>query len=184
MDEGLTMGLLNFPPDEWRGLLGSPIGRLPPQGPTAPMFVPPTEAGYGKPTPGELWNTNPSPLAKSIGGIPESVATSLAEAHTRAMAPEAADHGLSERQKLSPLQKALNPITSYPETYMRMNQDALNQMSLGKDQINGPETDQTDYPATGSEFDTVAPHPLSNVAKGAANVALGSLGFLWSPVGA
>jgi hypothetical protein len=178
------MGLLDFLPDEWPGLLGSPIGRLPPQGPTAPMFVPPTEAAYGEPTPGELWNTNPSPLGKWIGGIPAALSTNLAEARARAMAPEPADHGRSERAKLSPLQMALNPITSYPETYLRMNQDARNQVSHGVDQLTGPETDQTDYPASGSEFDAVAPHPLSNVAKGAGNVALGTVGYVSSPIGA
>jgi hypothetical protein len=178
------MGLLDFPPDEWPGLLGSPLGRLPPRGPTAPMFVPPTEAAYGEPTPGELWNTNPSPLGKWIGGIPGGLAAGLAEAQTRAMAPEPADHGRSERAKLSPLQLALNPITSYPETYMRMNQDARDQISLGRDQLNRPETDQTDYPATGSEFDAVAPHPLSNIAKGAGNVALGTVGYVSSPLNA
>jgi hypothetical protein len=35
------MGLLHFPPDEWTGLLGSSIGRLPPEGATAPLFGPP-----------------------------------------------------------------------------------------------------------------------------------------------
>jgi hypothetical protein len=44
------MGLLDFPPEEWPGLLGSPMGRLPPPGPTAPMFVPSMEAAYREPT--------------------------------------------------------------------------------------------------------------------------------------
>ena len=41
---------------------------------------------------------------------------------------EAADHGLSERQKLSPVEKALSPITSYPETYQQMNREAQEQV--------------------------------------------------------
>jgi hypothetical protein len=67
------MGLLDFLPNEWRGLLGSSIGRLPPQQPTAPLFVPPTEAAYGEPTSGDLWNTTPSPLGKFFGGVLEDL---------------------------------------------------------------------------------------------------------------
>jgi hypothetical protein len=189
------MGLLHFPPGEWPGLLGSPIGQVPPQGPvapmlvpppgpTAPLFVPPIEAAYGEPTPGELWNTNPSPLGKALGGMMDDFAARMASARNRAMAPEPVDHGLSERQKLSPLQRALNPITSYPETLMRMNQEASNQFTLGRDQLNSPETYPWDTPATGSEFDAVAPHGLSNAAKGLDNIALGSLGYVGSPINA
>jgi hypothetical protein len=175
------MGILDFSPDEWPGLLGTPLGRLPPQGPTAPFFVPPMEAAYSKQTPGGSGNTTPSPLAKATGEMMDSLATKLAAARARAMAPEAPDHGLSERQKLSPLQQALNPITSYPETYMRMNQDARNQISRGIDQIMSPETDQSGYPASISAFDA-APHGLSNVAKGELNVALGTAGYVASPI--
>jgi hypothetical protein len=42
----------------------------------------------------------------------------------RATTPEAADHGRAERQNMSPLQLAINPVTSYPETYLRMNREA------------------------------------------------------------
>jgi hypothetical protein len=80
-------------------------------------------------------------------------------------AAEPADHGLSERQKLSPVGKALSPITSYPETYQRMNQDARDQISRGVDQISNPDS-LTDLKA----------HGLSDVLTGAGNVALGSLG--------
>jgi hypothetical protein len=189
------MGILNFPPGEWPGVLGSSAGRLPPRGPVAPLLVPPqgptaasfvpaTEAAYGEPTPGELWNTNPSPLGKALGGMMDDFASRMAAAHTRAMAPEAADHGLSERQNLSPWQRAINPITSYPETYMRMNQEARNQVSHGVDQLNSPETYPWDTPATGSEFDTVAPRGLTNFEKGVGNIALGSLGYVGSPINA
>jgi hypothetical protein len=80
-------------------------------------------------------------------------------------ASEPADHGLSERQKLSPVGKALSPITSYPETYQRMNQDARDQVSKGVDQISN---------ADGAW----------DVAKGAGNVAFGTLGYVSSPINA
>jgi hypothetical protein len=86
---------------------------------------------------------------------------------------EPADHGLSERQKLSPVGKALSPITSYPETYQRMNQDARDQISRGVDQISNPDS-LTDLQA----------HGLSDVLTGAGNVALGSLGYVASPINA
>lgn len=78
---------------------------------------------------------------------------------------EPADHGLSERQKLSPVGKALSPITSYPETYQRMNHEARDQVSQGVDQISNAEG-------------------AWDVAKGAGNVALGSLGYVASPINA
>lgn len=76
---------------------------------------------------------------------------------------EPADHGLSERQKLSPVGKALSPITSYPETYQRMNQEAWEQVSHGLGQI--------------------GQGPLET-AKGVGNVALGSVGYVASPISA
>lgn len=78
---------------------------------------------------------------------------------------EAPDHGLSERQKLSPLGKALSPITSYPETYGRMRGEALEQASHGVEQ---------------------ALHPDSawDVPKGLANAVLGGAGYVASPISA
>jgi hypothetical protein len=64
------MGLLDFPPDEWPGLLGSPLGRLPPRGPTAPMFVPPTEAAYREPTFSVAQNSSDSPALPRPGFTP------------------------------------------------------------------------------------------------------------------
>jgi hypothetical protein len=82
-----------------------------------------------------------------MDGLVENLAAKLAATKARAMTPEPADHGLSERRKLSPLQAALNP--SYPETYLRMGQDARNQMSYSIDQVSRPETDQADPPVSG-----------------------------------
>lgn len=78
---------------------------------------------------------------------------------------EPADHGLSERQKLSPVEKALNPLTSYPETYQRMNKEAREQVSQGLDQL-------------------TAGNGALEAAKGAGNVALGTLGYVASPINA
>src|SRR5436190_2090883 len=76
---------------------------------------------------------------------------------------EPADHGLSERQKLSPIEKAISPITSYPATYQRMNQEARDQMSQGVNQISNAES-LTDPQA----------HGISDVLTGAGQAALGA----------
>jgi hypothetical protein len=88
-------------------------------------------------------------------------------------AQEAADHGLSERQKLSPLGKALSPVTSYWDTYQRMNKDAREQISRGAEQVSNPDS-LTDPQA----------HGISDVVSGAGNVALGTLGYVASPLNA
>jgi hypothetical protein len=84
-----------------------------------------------------------------------------------AKAPESApdDHGLAERQKLSPVAKALSPITGYPETYQKMNQEAQQQVSRGIDQA-------------------TSGNGVMETAKGVGNVALGTLGFVASPINA
>lgn len=86
---------------------------------------------------------------------------------------EPADHGLAARQKLSPLGKALSPITSYPETYSRMRKEAGEQVSRGVGQMTSPD----------NLIDPEA-HGLSDVLTGAGNVAMGGLGYLASPVNA
>lgn len=78
---------------------------------------------------------------------------------------EPTDHGLSERQKLSPLGKAINPLTSYWDTYKTMNKEAREQASHGAGQLAHPD----------SAWD---------FAKGAGNVALGGLGYVTSPINA
>ena len=78
---------------------------------------------------------------------------------------EPVDHGLSARQKLSPVGKTLSPITSYPETYGQMNREAREQMSRGVSQLAGPKE---------------ALDPI----YGAGNVALGGLNFIASPINA
>jgi hypothetical protein len=177
-------GLLDrFSPGVWPGLLNASVGPVPLPARPAPMFVPQAAAAYREPAPGAVSNTS-SPLGEAMDGLAQSLAAKWAATKARAMMPEAADHGRSERAKLSPLQMALTPITSYPETYLRMDKDALDQMSYGFDQFWRPDIDQPDLPATGSEFDTVAPHPLPNMLKGAGNIALGALGHVTAPINA
>lgn len=91
------------------------------------------------------------------------------------LAPEAADHGLSERQKLSPLGKALSPITSYPETYQRMNQDARDTMSSGVDQIKAQSLKTLTDPKE---------HGISDALTGVGKTALGAVEYVASPISA
>ena len=84
---------------------------------------------------------------------------------------EAADHGLSERQKLSPIGKALSPITEYPATYDRMNREARGQISEGVNQMTSPDS-LTDPQA----------HGISDVITGAAKTVAGGLGYVASPI--
>ena len=65
----------------------------------------------------------------------------------------------------SALGKAVEPITSYPETYMRMQREARSDIGRGVGQITQPEN-------------------AWDVAKGVGNVALGSVGYVASPINA
>lgn len=86
---------------------------------------------------------------------------------------EPADHGLSERQKLSPVGKALSPITGYWPTYQRMNLEAQQQMARGAGQIWNP-----------GSLTTSSGSGLSDIVSGAANIAAGGLGLAGSPISA
>lgn len=83
------------------------------------------------------------------------------------------DHGLAERQKLSPLEKAASPITGYWDTYQKMNKEAQDQVSRGAGQIMNP-GDLTTREGTG----------LSDILTGAGNMAAGAVGYVASPVNA
>jgi len=91
----------------------------------------------------------------------------------KGLVPEATDHGLSERQQLSPAGKAMSPITSYPETYQRMNQEARNMVSAGVSQMANPGS-LTTLQGTGA----------SDILTGAGKAALGAAGFVASPISA
>lgn len=94
------------------------------------------------------------------------------DAAKSASSAEAPDHGLSERQKLSPIEKALSPITSYPETYNHMNRESRDQMSRGAGQL-----------ASGV-FGHGLAGDVPEFVSGVGNVALGALGYVASPINA
>lgn len=75
------------------------------------------------------------------------------------------EHVPAAKKKPSALDKALQPITSYPETYSKMNREARDQMSRGVDQLRKPSG-------------------AMDVAKGAFNTAAGAMNYTLSPVSA
>jgi hypothetical protein len=70
----------------------------------------------------------------------------------------------SSQSKLSPLEKAVQPITSLPSTYQHMVDESVGQMGRGVGQI-----------SSGEPWE---------VAKGLGNVALGGLGYVTAPINA
>lgn len=73
--------------------------------------------------------------------------------------------GDSPKGKPSLADKALQPFTTWPETYKKMRNEAQDQMSRGVDQLSHPKG-------------------AMDVAKGVANVGSGAVGFVASPVNA
>ncbi len=86
-------------------------------------------------------------------------------AYQASLQPEAADHGYAERRKQSAVENAINPIRSYPETYLRMNREAQDQFWRGAGQV----TNWQDPWA---------------VAKGATDIGLGASSYFMSPINA
>lgn len=87
--------------------------------------------------------------------------------------------GKPKEQQPSLLARAISPITNYPETYNRMNTESRQQIGAGVEQLAGG----------AAPFDPVkdAYPPDSTawrLAKGAGNVALGSIGYVASPLNA
>jgi hypothetical protein len=84
---------------------------------------------------------------------------------------EAPDHGLSERQKLSPVEKALSPITGYWDTQKKMSREALDLVSSGVDQVS-------------KGFDAAKPYSLAGLGDalmGAGKTIAGAAGYVASP---
>lgn len=79
----------------------------------------------------------------------------------------------------SPMEAALSPITSYPETYMGMVKESQHQMSRGVDQLRtaADGSDIMGYPVPAGER-------AANVAYGAGNAALGAMGYVGAPINA
>src|SRR6516164_7379308 len=80
------------------------------------------------------------------------------------------DHGLAERQKLSPVGKALSPITGYWPTQKQISGEAMQQMRQGVGQIMHP-----------GSLSTLEGTGLSDILTGVGNVAAGGLGYVTSP---
>ena len=79
------------------------------------------------------------------------------------------------------VEKALEPVTSYPETYNEMNQDARRQVGHGVDQIR----DSANHSFTSRESpDSYLPEGLTEAAKGIGNTAAGALSYVSSPLSA
>lgn len=95
----------------------------------------------------------------------------------QASAPD--DHGLARRQAMSPVEKAISPITEYPRHTVEMRQEAEHQFGRGVEQLTG---------AFGkAKGDLSQPGELGNLweaTKGVGNVGLGALGYLGSPFSA
>ena len=91
---------------------------------------------------------------------------------------EPADHGLSERQKLSPLEKAASPITGYWDTYQKMNQEAQRQVGQGAGQLSEAVSEAKPL------YEEGGVQALWKGIKGAGNVAMGALGYAGSPINA
>lgn len=96
---------------------------------------------------------------------------------------EPADHGLSERQKLSPVQKALSPITEYPKHLTNMAKEAQGQIAEGWDQMTHPgQTAEKENAKAGKPAPSLAEGShLSDVAMGAGKVALGNVANTIAP---
>jgi hypothetical protein len=71
----------------------------------------------------------------------------------------------------SVIDKAIEPITSYPETYQQMNRESVDQMATGVGQLTGDKS-------TGGW----AEENLGKTAAGLGNVAMGGIGYVASPI--
>lgn len=87
---------------------------------------------------------------------------------------EPADHGLRQRQALSPVGKALSPITGYWPNVKHFENEGLNQASEGLHQMFNPDTSQGPLQS----------HTIQDIATGAGKVAAGTAGYVFSPVSA
>jgi hypothetical protein len=87
------------------------------------------------------------------------------------------DHGLARRQALSLAEKAVSPITEYPRHYEEMRKEAESQVGRGFSQIGAGFGE-------GLQAEPGSLAGLGTFGRGVANVGLGALGFVGSPIGA
>jgi hypothetical protein len=82
------------------------------------------------------------------------------------------DHGLARRQAMTPVEKAISPITEWPRHTREMSTEATDQFSRGVGQIGEGLNAAEAYSLKG----------LGTFAKGVGNVGLGALGAIMAPV--
>src|SRR5262245_60143694 len=104
----------------------------------------------------------------------EQIRALIQQKYSETSASAAADdHGRERRSKMSAAEKLVSPITEYPRNYAELNQEAVDQMSRGAGQLASAVTGSGGLLERNWEG-----------AKGAANLGLGALGYLGSPISA
>lgn len=88
--------------------------------------------------------------------------------------------GLAQPQEPTALDRAVSPITSYPETYGTMRREAQDQMSRGVDQIKSG----FNYAMTPTPEGQSPSAGIVDVLKGIGNVGAGAIGYTASPINA
>lgn len=85
----------------------------------------------------------------------------------------------AEKSGMSTVEKAVEPLTSYPSTQGQMARDALAQMGSGAGQVK----DAISYAVNQPRGEQSAQQAV-NLAKGVGNVAMGGLSYVFSPISA
>ena len=102
--------------------------------------------------------------------FPTASATSAAPAAPQPAAAPPDDHGLARRQAMTPIEKAISPITEYPRHQQEISGEALHQIGRGFGQI-----------AEGA-FGSGLAGDTGKFAAGLGNVGFGALGYTFSPL--
>lgn len=84
------------------------------------------------------------------------------------------------QQQQSLIERAISPITSYPETYNRMRQEAQGQMAEGLEQVKAGFS----FANTPTPEGVSRSSGLADILKGAGNMAMGGIGYTASPINA
>ena len=117
--------------------------------------------------------------AKDAGYSGSEIISHLSGAARPVVAAPIDDHGLARRQAMAPAEKAVSPITEWPRNYEEIRTEAQHQVGRGLGQLGGAFAG-----ASGDLSNPAERARLLEAAKGAANVGLGSLGFVASPFSA
>jgi hypothetical protein len=151
------------------GLLGSLVSEnTHPRG-LLSQFDPPDET-WDRSIPSWVGSTMPFGRAGGIPGLPtQPVSEPWFTPRLEEFGPRSWDGG-SNNDWLAMARKAVEPITSYPETYSQMNREAREQVARGIDQIR-------------RAYEPGPRDPIGFVT-GLGNVGLGALGYVTSPISA